>query len=605
MTQDNQSNAMAADPLLGVRRSALGQMWRLKPYKERHAQAIADQLGVSTLVGQIIASRGISIDQAADFYQPSLRASLPDPDEFLDMDKAVDRLVQAINKGEKVAVFGDYDVDGATSSALLVRYFRMIGLDMMVHIPDRNAEGYGPNTPALMKLHQAGAGVVITVDCGTLSYGPLEDAFNAGLDMIVVDHHKAETTLPKAVAIVNPNRLDETGQYGQLAAAGVTFMVIVALNRALRDRGWFKQRNRREPNLMALLDMVALGTVCDVVPLVGVNRAFVAQGLKVMAQRQNAGMVALSDVGRVDEAPNTYHLGFILGPRVNAGGRVGEAGLGSRLLALDDYQAARQIAERLDGYNQERQAIEKLVLDEAQAMLEARYGTDGGPETVVFVAGEGWHAGVIGIVASRLKEKYGKPTFVFAIDENGEAKASGRSVTGVDMGAVVLEAQSKGLILKGGGHAMAAGLSVAAEGLDALEEFFAEQMKASVEKAAANRALDIDAVTTFMACTTEMVEDIEKVGPFGVGNPGPRFAFENVTLAKLDIVGQKHYRAIFASKEGTSMKAMAFRAVGEPMGDILESSRGKKLHIAGKIKINSWGGRDTVEMTLEDCNPLS
>ncbi|WND01930.1 single-stranded-DNA-specific exonuclease RecJ [Temperatibacter marinus] len=601
MTHDTIKNSDdTADTLLGVRRSSLGQRWSLKPFISRHAEAIADLLGVSPIVGQIIAARNIDIEHAAEFYEPSLRNSLPDPNEFLDMDKAVDRLCQALEREEKVAVFGDYDVDGATSSALLIRYFRMINRQMMVHIPDRNLEGYGPNTAALTRLHSKGAKVVITVDCGTLSFQPLEDAFNLGLDIVVVDHHKAETTLPKAVAVVNPNRLDESGHYGQLAAAGVTFMLLVALNKGLRERGWFSSQQIKEPNLLSLLDIVALGTVCDVVPLTGVNRAFVKQGLKIMAQRQNAGIVALSDVGRVDEAPNAYHLGFVLGPRVNAGGRVGEAGLGARLLALDDYQAARQIADKLDGYNQDRKVIEAHVLDEAFSMMTKKYGPDGGPETLVFVAAKGWHAGVIGIVASRLKEKYNKPAFVLAIEENGEAKGSGRSITGVDLGAAVLEAQAKEILVKGGGHAMAAGLTVMEDRLDDLEHFLGAHMAEAVSKASETRTLEIDTVTTFMACQPQMIEDIEKVGPFGVGNPGPKLAFSHVTLTKVDVVGQNHMRAIFTSKDGSSMKAMAFRSLGEPLGNSLEGGIGKKFHIVGKVKVNTWGGRESVEMTLED-----
>ena len=597
MTQSFE-NTGAAEPVLGVRRSALGQAWVSRGGVPRVAEAIAERLGVPMVVGQLIAARGIGLEDAASFYSPSLKESLPDPASLLDMDKAVTRIARALQQGEEIAIFGDYDVDGATSSAVLYRYLSGLGAKVRIYIPDRMIEGYGPNTPALLGLRGDGVDLVITVDCGTLSFEPLKAAKEAGLEVIVIDHHKAEARLPEAVAVVNPNRLDDMSGQGQLAAVGVSFLLAVALNRGLREAGYFNG-DRREPGLMGLLDIVALGTVCDVVPLTGVNRAFVAQGLKVMAQRHNAGLTALSDVGRVSEAPNTYHAGFILGPRVNAGGRVGESYLGARLLTTHDAMEARQIAEKLDQYNDERRAIEAEVLEAAFAQVENLVGPSGSPDTVVIAAGEGWHAGVIGIVASRLKDKYGLPTFVMAID-GGEAKGSGRSVSGVDMGAAVIEAVQRGLLIKGGGHAMAAGLTMAPDRIENFADFLRTHLRAAVEKASARRALKVDGVVSLSGVAASLIDQIDAVGPFGQGNPSPNFVIPDVDLLKADLVGQNHLRCIFKSRDGKSLKAMAFRQWDEPLGALLRSGIGRRFHIAGKLKKDTWAGADKVEMTLED-----
>ncbi len=590
--------AQRAETVLGVASSALGQRWVQRPFLDRHAQAIADRLGVSLTVGQLIAGRGVSPDEAETFFRPSLKALLPDPASILDMTAGARRIIRAVDAGEKIAVFGDYDVDGATSSALLIRYFRALGVEIIPYIPDRMAEGYGPNAPALLGLRQQGVDLVITVDCGTLSFEPLQAAKDAGLDVIVVDHHKAEPALPTAVAVINPNRLDDDSGQGQLAAVGVAFMLCVELNRLLREAGWFTG-DRPEPDLRLLLDIVALGTVCDVVPLTGVNRALVTQGLKVMAGRRNAGLTALADVGRVSEAPGTYHAGFVLGPRVNAGGRVGESSLGTKLLSTDNALEARQIAEKLDKYNDERRVIEATVLEEAFAQVEQEVGVDGSPDTMVIAAGEGWHAGVIGIVASRLKDKYRLPALVIAM-ENGEGKGSARSISGVDLGAAVIEAQHKGLLIKGGGHAMAAGLTVAADKLDDLSTFLRDQMRTAVAAAHESRALKLDAVIALSGASAALVDDIEQVGPFGSGNPGPHFAIPEVDLLKADRVGENHLRCIFKSKDGNSIKAMAFRQADEPLGHLLQTGIGRRFHIAGKLKKDTWAGAGKVEMTLED-----
>ncbi|MCK0070530.1 single-stranded-DNA-specific exonuclease RecJ [Kordiimonas laminariae] len=589
---------MTADPLLGVRRSALGQMWEQRSFVNREAEAIADRLGVPPIVGQLISARGISIEDASTFYNPSLKECMPDPSSLLDMEKGARRIVRALEQGEEIAIFGDYDVDGATSSAVLYRFLTTIGARVRIYIPDRMTEGYGPNTDALLGLRKAGVDVVITVDCGILSYDPLRAAKDAGLDVIIVDHHKAEPELPEAVAAINPNRLDDESGQGQLAAVGVAFLLVVEINRLLRDAGYYTS-DRRAPDLRLLLDLVALGTVADVVPLTGANRAFVKQGLKIMAQRRNAGITALSDVGRVSEAPNAYHAGFILGPRVNAGGRVGESHLGAKLLTSDSSTEAIQIAERLDKYNEERRHIEAEVLEAALTQVEESIGIGGSPDTVVIAAGDGWHAGVIGIVASRLKDKYGLPTLVIGF-EGDEGKGSARSISGVDLGAAVIEAVQQGLLIKGGGHAMAAGLSIAKGQLEEFSEFLRDHLRKQVKLAKQNRSLKVDGVIALSGATPDLIDQIEQVGPFGAGNPGPRFVIPEVDLIKADRVGQNHLRCIFKSRDGKSIKAMAFRMADEPMGEMLQTGTGRRFHIAGKLKKDTWGGTPKAEIMLDD-----
>lgn len=588
-----------AAPALGVERSLTGRAWRMRPVNERISALLSQQFRLDDLVGRVLAGRGVTAETAEYFLAPSLRTTLPDPSALKDMDAAAERIATAIVGGEQVAVFGDYDVDGATSSALLDRFFRAAGGRLRVYIPDRIREGYGPNAPALRRLAAEGVSLVITVDCGTLAFEAFEAAAEAGLEVIVIDHHKAEPRLPTALAVVNPNRLDESGEYGQLAAVGVAFLLVVAVNRALRQAGWYRD-GRREPDLMDWLDLVALGTVCDVVPLTGPNRAFVAQGVKVMARRGNAGLAALSDVARLDKPPEVYHLGFLLGPRVNAGGRVGESGLGARLLASDDPAESRQIAERLDLFNEERRALEAQVLDAAAATIAGRFGSEA-PHPVVFAAGEGWHPGVIGIAAARLVERFGRPSFVLGIDERGIAKGSARSIPGVDVGAAVIDAQAAGVIAQGGGHAMAAGFTLPAEGLAAFENFLADRLEKKVTAARAGRYLELDGTLAPKGCRVELVESLETVGPFGIGNPAPRFALPRLELVKADIVGKTHVRAIFAGGDGGRLKAMAFRQAHEPLGEALLHGIGARFHVAGRLKRDDWGPTPKVEMTLEDA----
>ncbi len=584
---------------LGVERSLRGLRWRERGGDGRLGLALAQRLGVPEIVGRILSCRGVAEEGCERFLAPTLRDMLPDPLSFMGVEKAAARIVAAIGRGETIAIFGDYDVDGATSAALLQRFLGAVGGKVRVYIPDRQREGYGPNAPALLKLRAEGATVAITVDCGVTAFAPLEEAARAGLDVIVVDHHVAEPALPRALAVINPNRLDESGAHGNLAAVGVAFILAVAVNRALRRAGHFE--SRAEPDLMALLDLVALGTVCDVVPLTGLNRALVAQGLKVMRQRRNVGLAALADTARLGERIDTYHAGFIFGPRVNAGGRVGAAELGARLLATDDPLEARQIAAELDRLNEERRQIEARVLDEAIAQVEAADGKS----PLIFVAREGWHPGVIGIVASRLKERYGRPALVATI-EGGIAKGSGRSVAGVALGAMVIAARQAGLLINGGGHAMAAGFTAASGKLEALRDFIGARVGEALAGSEPTPELAIDGTLACAAATPDFAALIERMAPFGTGNAEPRFAFANLRVLRAAAVGQEqaHVSCTLGDGAGTArLKAIAFRALESALGPALLRAQGAGFHFAGHIRADSWQGREGVQLLIDDAAP--
>ena len=590
---------------LGVEQSLTGRRWAARLGDERAALAIAQRHGLPDAVARLLAARDVDLEGVPDFLDPTLRKFLPDPLHLKDMDTAVARLVRAVRAGERIVVFGDYDVDGATSSALLLRFFRSVGGNIGVYIPDRRLEGYGPNAPALLKLKQEGADVVVTVDCGVTAFEPLAEARRAGLDLIVIDHHQAEIALPDAIAVVDPNRIDDASPHKQMAAVGVAFLLCVGVNRALREAGWYTTANstggRPEPDLRQWLDLVALGTVCDVVPLTGVNRALVRQGLLVMAQRRNAGLAALADVARLNETPGAYHLGFMLGPRVNAGGRVGQADLGARLLSSDDPHEVGALAVRLDEFNAERRAIEREVLDQAIGRIEGLYGPDrkGLPSALV-VESEGWHVGVIGIVASRLVERYGRPTFVIGMD--GElGKGSGRSVRGVDLGAAVIAARQSGLLVNGGGHAMAAGLTVARSALPDLAKFLDERIAPQLGAAPAVRELGIDAALTPGAATQELVGMIERAGPFGAGNALPRFALTSVRVSYAQPVGEGHVRCSLVGAERGKIDAIAFRARQTALGPALLDPARPVLHVAGALRIDRYGGRESVRLQIDDA----
>ena len=555
------------------------------------------------LLRQLLLSRGVQEDDVDRQMQPTMRAFLPDPSIFADMDGAAERLAQAVLGGETITIYGDYDVDGATSAALLIRLLRQLGVEAGHYIPDRLLEGYGPTGQSLVQLAESGSSLIVTVDCGAMAHDALAAAADAGVDVIVVDHHKCASELPRAAALVNPNRLDssdEAASYGHLAAVGVAFLLGIALVRLLRAEGYFVER--QEPDLMGLLDLVALGTVADVAALHGLNRAFVAQGLKVMARRQNVGIAALLDAGRVKRAPHASDLGFALGPRINAAGRIGDSSLGVRLLTTEDTAEAREISALLDRLNEERRAIEGEVQLAAEAQLLGQHN-----RSVLVLAGRGWHPGVIGIVAGRIKEKTNKPVFVIAVEEDAKdgsfvGKGSGRSVTGVDLGAAVIAACDAGLLVKGGGHAMAAGLTIEEGRIDAFRHWLDERLGRDVERAMASRALTLDLSLAPRGLHAELIEQMEAAGPYGVGWPAPRVAVGPVSLIKADVVGQGHVRLIAAGQDGARFKAIAFRAEESDLGQaLLHGSRGRKLWLAGRAKIDDWGSVPVAELLLEDA----
>ncbi len=572
----------------GLERSVLGRRWQPRLGDARTAMALAQRAGLSETVARILAGRGVDAEHAASFLAPKIRDAMPDPSHLKDMDKAVDRLIAAIDAGEPIAIFGDYDVDGATSAALLHGHLEALGAKVRHYIPDRMKEGYGPNAPALLMLAQEGVRVVVTVDCGTTAHAPLAAAAEAKLDVIVVDHHAAEVSLPQAFAIVNPNRIDQTSELGQLAAVGVAFLLLVALNRTLRKRG------RDAPDLLEALDLVALGTVADVVPLTGLNRAFVAQGLKAIAARARIGIAALADVAGLAETPQAFHLGFLLGPRVNAGGRVGEADLGVRLLTTRDPIEATDLAKRLDGYNRDRQRIEADVLAAALAQAEENQND------LTLVAGEGWHPGVIGIVASRLKDRFDRPAFVVALDGD-VGKGSARSAFGWDIGAATIAARQAGLLVNGGGHANAAGLTVARDALPALRAFLDAHLAEHLKRASRATVLDYDDVVPLSAATPAFLDELEQVGPFGMGNPEPRFVLAGVRIAKADVVGTNHVRCFLQDVRGARLAAIAFRSLDSELGSLLLRGDGAPLHLVGRLKRDTYRGAVRVQFHIEDA----
>ncbi|HYM73632.1 MAG TPA: single-stranded-DNA-specific exonuclease RecJ [Stellaceae bacterium] len=584
---------------LGVECSAGGKRWRLRgTADDGAAAAIVARLAVPELVGRLLAQRGVALDVAAGFLAPRLRDLLPDPAHLRDMDRAVERLVEAVRDGEKIVVFGDYDVDGATSAALLLRFFAAVGVEAGFYVPDRMREGYGPNAPALLRLKAEGAGLVVTVDCGTTAHDALAAARAAGLDLIVIDHHVAEPLLPSAVAVVNPNRLDDDSPHGYLAAVGVAFLLIVGANRALRAAGWY--RARPEPDLLQWLDLVALGTVCDVVPLTGLNRALVAQGLKVAQRRANPGMAALAALGGRAGPVDAYHLGFVLGPRVNAGGRIGAADLGARLLATDDAALAAELAQRLDGYNAERREIEAQTLAAAIEAVERRNARS---PVLVFAAAEGWHPGVIGIVAARLRERYERPACVVALGE-GIGRGSGRSVPGLALGPAVIAARQAGLLINGGGHAMAAGFTVAADRLAELEDFLAERLGDGLGERRLVPELAIDAALSAGAAQGGLIGQLDALAPFGAANPEPRFALPRVVSGYVEAVGSGHLRLrVGDTVGGPQLNAIAFRAADTPLGRLLTEARGRAIHLAGHLRRDSWRGGDAVQLVVDDAAP--
>lgn len=595
------------DTFLGISQSARGLRWRerLAPEDANRATMISQRHGLSELLGRVIAARGIGVDETSVFLDPTLKALMPDPSTLQGMDVAAARLADVIEKREKVAVFGDYDVDGACSSALMNRFLAAHDLGCRIYIPDRLFEGYGPNPAAIEMLAKEGASLIVTVDCGTTSFEPLDAAKKIGVDVVVIDHHQADVALPEALAVVNPNRQDDLSGLGHLCAAGVVFLVLVATVRELRRRGYYKE-HRAAPDLLQLLDLVALATVCDVVPLVTLNRAYVVKGLQMMRARQNIGLRALFDTANLDAAPTTYHLGYILGPRINAGGRIGDAGLGSRLLSLNDPVEAARIAETLDRLNRERKALETHMLDEA--MAEADRLVDENPDIPLLLVGsENWHKGVVGLVASRLTDRFHRPSCVIAWTgpEGGrltEGTGSLRSISGVDIGAAVRGAVAKGLLKKGGGHAMAAGLTVSRDGADTLKAFLFDALRSAATTARVRAALDIDGALIPGAVTPEFMSLIERAGPYGQGNPQPRFVFPSHRVKFAKVVGEAHVRCALEAADGSRIDGIAFRAAGQPLGELLLAANGAMpIHVAGTLKRDTWGGREKIDMTIDDA----
>lgn len=583
-------------PIRQIPVSITGQTWC---WRGDRAGLDGDQsLIPDDLITQLILARGCVREEVDAHRAPTIRHFLPDPSVFRDMDAAARRLADAIGAHERVTVYGDYDVDGATSAALLIRLLRALGLEAGYYIPDRLMEGYGPSGEALVRLAGAGTSLIVTVDCGAQAFEALEMASAAGVDVIVVDHHKCASELPRAFALVNPNRLDESADaaaHGHLAAVGVAFLLGAALVRELRVRGFFD--GRPEPRLIDLLDLVALGTVADVAQLRGLNRAFVAQGLKVMARGENIGLAALARASRLTRAPLCHDLGFALGPRINAGGRVGKSDLGVRLLTTTDEEEARSLSAELDRLNEERRAIEAMVQEQAERLAQTQAN-----RAVVLVSGEGWHPGVIGIVAGRLKEKLGRPTIVVAADGTGIGKGSGRSIAGVDLGAAVLAAKDSGFLIAGGGHAMAAGLTVAMATADAFHAFLDERLGSQIGAARAERRLALDALLSPRGVNPDLVTKLEEAGPYGVGWPAPRIATGPLRVIKADIVGSGHVRLILSGSDGASLKAIAFRQGDTALGlELLASPRDRALWFAGRAKIDEWSGGRSAELHVDDA----
>jgi single-stranded-DNA-specific exonuclease len=592
--------SLSEPPFLGVAQSATGRVWRdrLGPRDAARALAIAQRHNLPEMLARVIAGRGVELDAVEDFLDPAIRRAMPDPFTVTQMEAAAKRIADAVVAGERVAIFGDYDVDGATSAALLAWHLRHCGLDPLIHIPDRLFEGYGPNTEAVKALAAKGATLLITVDCGTASLEPLAEAKKLGMSVVVIDHHQPGDALPEVDALVNPNRADDVSGLGHLAAVGLVFLTLVALNRELRQRA-FWTGERPEPDLLSALHHVALGTVADVVPLIGLNRAFVKKGLIALRRRDHVGHTALMDVARLSGPPEAWHLGFLLGPRINAGGRIGRADLGVRLLLEADPSEAARLAAELDRLNTERRAIEQSAEAQAEAEAIAALGVED-KGAVIVTAGQGWHPGIVGIVAGRLREKFGRPAFAIALEPGGVGTGSGRSIPGVDLGRVVRQAVHDGLLIKGGGHAMAAGVTLRKERLAEFRGFVEQAVASDVARARHADELLIDGAVTARALTSEFAALLERAGPFGSGNPEPVVALADHQLVFADEVGQAHLRIRLKSGDGALVNGIAFRAIGQKIGRTLTENRGQPLHVAGTLSVDRYQGSERVQLRVID-----
>ena len=603
MTDNAAQRKTTPRAFLGVEQSARGLRWvpRLGAAGENRALAMAQNHGLSELIARVLVGRDVPVDDAPAFLDPTLRSLMPDPFSLTDCEAAVARLIEAVNRGEKVAVFGDYDVDGACSSALMYRFLTMLGLEVEIYIPDRIFEGYGPNPQAIESLIADGAKLIVTVDCGSTSHESLAVAKARGIDVVVIDHHQVGVDLPECTALVNPNREDDLSGQGHLCAAGVVFLVLVAAHRALRQAG---DMRAGRIDLLSWLDLVALATVCDVVPLKGLNRAYVVKGLIVARALSNPGLAALFKRAGLAGPVTPYHLGFLIGPRINAGGRIGDAALGSRLLTVDDAEQAEAIAERLDQLNRERQAIEAAMLQEAEADAIAEFG-DGSGAGVIVTARQGWHPGIVGLLASRLKDRFGRPAVAIAFDANGRGTGSGRSIAGFDLGRMVRLAVGEGLLVKGGGHAMAAGLTVTRDKLSPLRAFFEDHARDAVEALAADAVLKIDGALSASGATLDLIDRLEAAGPYGSGHPQPVFALPQHRVRDARVIGAGgHVKVRLESAEGTTLDCIAFRAADKPLGEVLLGARGRSLHVAGTLAGDHWQGQRRVQLRIIDAaNP--
>lgn len=588
---------------LNVERSASARRWKARLDDQRIAEAISQRHELPEIIGRVLAARGVGVEDAEAFLNPTIRTLMPQPSALQDMEKGAARLAEAVMQGEKIGVIADYDVDGVSSAAILTLFLKAVGSGCNVHIPDRLTEGYGPSLKAVESLKAQGSQVLVTLDCGVMAHDPLLRAAELGMTTLIVDHHQAGEVLPEAYAVINPNRQDDTSGLGYLCAAGVTMIFIATVNKLLRTRGWYGE-NRPEPNMLQWLELVSLATVCDVVPLKGLNRAYVTQGLKIMARRENLGVACLADVARLKRKPDTYALGYLLGPRINAAGRIGNAAMALTLLTTQDKGEAAQIAQELERLNRERQEIELAVVDQAMIQADNMLGQER-RGSVLVVSGRGWHPGVVGLAAARLKERFSLPSFVLAEDREGRlASGSGRSVPGVDIGTAVRGAFEAGLIVKGGGHAMAAGLTVEAARLGDLRGFLEERLGPQVV-AAQDRALSIDAALTAGAATLELIELLEQAGPYGTAHPSPVFAFPAHRVLYADRAGGDHIRCTLASADGKRLKAIAFRAMGTELGELLLNERQLPLHVAGRLTIDDWSGARVPCLHIEDAARVS
>jgi single-stranded-DNA-specific exonuclease len=588
---------------LGVERSVTSRRWVKRDFDAREAETMSQRLGIDPALAAVLSSRGIQPDEADAYLNPSLRSAMPDPFVLKDMQQAVGRLAAAVKANETIGIFGDYDVDGTTSASLLTRYFRSLNVAHEVYLPDRITEGYGPNLKAFRYLQEKGASLCVTVDCGAMAHEILAQVEQDGMDVVVLDHHQMTLPAPPAAAVVNPNRPDDLSGLGNLSAAGVTFMMLVALNRKLREDGYFAET--KEPNLLKWLDLVALGLMCDVMPLQGLTRVLVAQGLKAMGRFDDdavpvsdyPGLFQLARQAGASGEASAYHLGFVLGPRINAAGRIGHANLAWRMMTEQDPARATDWAQKLHALNTERQAIESEVQQQAVAQIES--ARKNGPHKLVIASGEKWHPGVIGIVAGRLKEKYGCPSIVIAF-EDGLGKGSGRSIEGVDLGGAIAAATREGLLVAGGGHAMAAGLTIEQDKLPAFEAFLEERLQETIEESQAQASLKVDAVITLAGVTRAFSDKLAAAGPFGQGNPEPRVVIENVRIKYADIKGDKHIACTLTDALGNTARSITFRCVGEPLGDALLEAGNQPVHIVGRVKPDDWRGGNAAQIHLED-----